>query len=212
MNLASKRSVFCSAVEKPYVKKKNITFEMAKGVAVSQKQKNIAMLHERFMTNFHGEKPLEISSKSTDEIGVKLSAFHLKSKDGYYVENIFQSSKVFQNGGPYTDLLTVSPVKAKKDERLRNSGALIAFQYGEQSYPLNPTTAFYNWIYINALIDHPELTQQITGYENFTDIEFNPDKSLNCQAEAVAVYVGMKKAGVLEQALNSFEDFVKTAY
>ena len=45
------------------------------------------------------------------------------------------------------------------------------------------------------------------AYEAFTDIEFNPDKSINCQARAAALYVSLRREGVLEKALSS-----QTAY
>ena len=51
-------------------------------------------------------------------LGVKLSAFNLKL-NGYTLENIFQSSKVFSNGGPYRDLMNVAPKEAKRDGRLQ---------------------------------------------------------------------------------------------
>lgn len=57
---------------------------------------------------------LEVSTKSTNPTGVALSAFNLKFYEiktdrEYPLENIFQSSKVFERGGPYRDLLTVHP-------------------------------------------------------------------------------------------------------
>lgn len=64
-------------------------------------------------------KPLEISTKSEEPLGRKLSAFHL-TLNHYALENVFQSAKVFENGGPYLDLLNVAPREAKHDERLKN--------------------------------------------------------------------------------------------
>ena len=71
---------------------------------------------------------MEISTKSMEAIGIKLSAFNLKI-NSYTLENIFQSAKVFEDGGPYLDLLDVSPKEAKRDERLHKSGSLKAFRY-----------------------------------------------------------------------------------
>ena len=56
--------------------------------------------------------PLEISSKSANPLGVKLSAFNL-CLNNHTLENIFQSAKLFENGGPYLDLLEVPPREAK---------------------------------------------------------------------------------------------------
>ena len=44
-------------------------------------------------------------------------------------------------------------------------------------------------------------------FDAFTDIEFNPNKSLNCQARAAALFVAMKKLGRLE-ACREFQSFL----
>ena len=157
-------------------------FEWAGGFAVSQKKKNVARLHEAL-----GGECLEVSTKSDVVIGTKLSAFNLKL-DGHTLENIFQSSKVFENGGPYRDLLNVSPKEAKRDQRLKSSGNLKGFEYDNYLWALNPKTCFYDYLYCKAArnIEANEL-KQICNYEYFTDIEFNPAKSINTQARSVAI-------------------------
>lgn len=84
---------------------------------------------------------------------------------------------------------------------------LKAFWFDGKEYPLFPRTAFYNWIYLNALMENSELAEQLLAFDGFTDIEFNPDKSLNCQAEAAALYVTLARKGLLEQC-RRFEDFL----
>lgn len=157
-------------------------FEWDGGFAVSQKKKNVARLHEAL-----GGECLEVSTKSDVVIGTKLSAFNLKL-DGHTLENIFQSSKVFENGGPYRDLLNVSPKEAKRDQRLKSSGNLKGFEYDNYLWALNPKTCFYDYLYCKAArnIEANEL-KQICNYEYFTDIEFNPAKSINTQARSVAI-------------------------
>ena len=202
------RPVFESITKAPYYQTKTISFEFAPGFAKVQKQKNITHLHENYMKYFHGNQPLEISSKSLQDTGIKLSAFNLKDESGHSVECVFQSSKKFALGGPFTDLLEKTSKEAKKDERLRNSGRLVAFVKDGIEFPLQPRTAFYDWIYINALVQNTDLCEQLKEFDAFTDIEFNPEKSLNCQAEAVAIYCGLVKAGKVEEALSSFDNFV----
>ena len=93
------------------------------------------------------------------------------------------------NGGAYRDLLQVHPKDAKKDQRLKNSGALKHFDLNGEIFPLDPKTLFYDYIYIMAVkesLSQDEI-QQITQYTHFTDIEFNPDKSINTQARSVAI-------------------------
>lgn len=164
------------------------SFEWFSGFAVSQKQKSIASLHNAIIKADKSAKPLEISTKSKETIGIKLSAFNLKLNN-YTLENVFQSAKVFERGGPYLDLLDVLPKEAKRDERLRNSGSLRAFRYQNEDFPLIPKTVFYDFIYITA-IKKSFLTDEInaiSNYNYFTDIEFNPAKSLNTQARTVVM-------------------------
>ena len=91
-----------------------------------------------------------IKNGGITELGTQLSAFNLmlKTKSGkkISVESIFQSSKVFSEGGPYKDIMDMSSRDAKKDERLKNSGNLIAFEYRNIRWELEPKTAFYDWM------------------------------------------------------------------
>ena len=56
---------------------------------------------------------LEISTKSGSDIGVAHSAFNLKVRlaDGVFpLECCYQSSKVFEKGGPFLDILKSTPL------------------------------------------------------------------------------------------------------
>lgn len=155
---------------------------------------------------------MEVSTKSTEPLGVQLSAFNLKFFDKakskeYRLENIFQSSKVFEHGGPYRDLLSLHPKDAKRDERLTTSGNLIYFNLNDIIWELNPKTMFYDWIYIKALSRNKQLSYDILKYDAFTDIEFNHKKSVNCQARAVAIFVSLRKLGIVEEFLNDKNKF-----
>lgn len=213
----AKRPVFVSKFEKGEIYKKIIIdFEWFPGFAVTQKQKSIKDLHAKTIEKYPDLKLLEISSKSLDEIGVNLSAFNLmintKNNMTFSVETAFQASKVFELGGPFDDLYLKSSKEAKKDVRLRNSGKLIGFKYFNREFPIEPKTFFYNWLYINTLVKNKKLAKDVLKYDAFTDIEFNPDKSINCQAESVAIYVSLVKNGLLETALKSINDFKETVY
>ena len=164
------------------------SFEWYSGFAVSQKQKSVKSLHNAIIKADSNAKPLEISTKSMESIGIKLSAFNLKINN-YTLENIFQSAKVFENGGPYLDLLDVSPKEAKRDERLHKSGSLKAFRYQNEDFPLIPQTVFYDFIYITAIKQSFTIDEvdAILSFNYFTDIEYNPTKSINTQARAVAI-------------------------
>ena len=165
---------------------KEFEFQWNGGFAITQKQKNIKNLHQSIEKST-GDAALEVSTKSMDPIGVQLSAFELKVGNSY-LENIFQSSKKYENGGPYLDLLNVSPKDAKKDERHKNSGRLISFIQDGIEWPLEPKTAFYDYIYVLAVIEKFGKNLDLSEYSWFTDIEFNPSKSINCQARAITIY------------------------
>lgn len=210
------RPVFIVASDKRYCIREDTEFTFYSGFSIKQKQRCIQSLHQAFALKHADKKVLEISSKSEVELGVSLSAFHLtlKADNGktYSVESVFQAGKVFERGGPYLDLLEVSSKEAKRDERLKNSGKVTAFCLQEQIFPTEPKTYFYDWLYINALQMHPDLAEQICVYDAFTDIEFNPQKSINCQARAAALYVSLEKQSLLKEALKSKEDFLDIVY
>jgi len=210
------RPVFVVSLDHRHCIRDNIEFEFFNGFSDKQKQKCINSLHQSYLNVYPGKKVLEISSKSEVDLGVKLSAFNLmmNSEDGktFSVESAFQAGKVFENGGPYLDLLDVPSKVAKRDERLKNSGRIIAFEFDGIRFETEPKTCFYNWLYLHALQLHEELTEPLLNYDAFTDIEFNPQKSLNCQAEAAAVYVSLSKQGLLEEALKDKESFKRIVY
>lgn len=208
------RPVFFATCTEGLVKEVKIDFKWYPGLSISQKQKSIDALHLAVEVKFHDRKLLEISSKSKSDLGVKLSAFNLcfttiKHNKCYSVESAFQASKVFENGGPYIDLLDKSSRDAKKDLRIRNSGRLLKFKFCGQEWPLNPPSIFYDWLYINALNKNSDLARDIIHYDGFTDIEFNPEKSINCQARSAAIYTSLYKIGVLDAALKSKEEFIQ---
>jgi len=122
------------------------------------------------------------------------------------VECAFQGSKVFANGGPFVDLYQTDPGRAKRDPRLVNSGALTKFNFQGTDFPVEPKTVFYDWLYISCI----QATPRLIAYDGFTDIEFNPVKSINCQARSLALYVSLTKRGLLQDAMKSPQSFVET--
>lgn len=188
-----------------------VEFKWVAGMAVSQKQKSIRSLHEAAEKR-NLKRVLEISSKSESPLGVKLSAFNLRfvTPGGMRttVENAFQAGKVFRHGGPFLDLLEKTPREAKKDQRLSESGDLVGFRLEGEDWPTRPLTAFYDWIYLSALKQSPELAEQLLDFDGFSDIEFNPDRSLNCQAASAALFVALSKRGEIDAVTASREAFL----
>lgn len=194
------------------VRTEYVDFDWSPGMAVSQKQKSISSLHAAAIHNNLCTQPLEISSKSESPLGVGLSAFNLKGSTRkrdqvFTVETLYQSSKVFEGGGPYRDLLIVSSREAKKDDRLKESGRLIGFDLFGEKWPLDPKTAFYDWVYINTLAKKENLADQLGQYDAFTDIEFNPKKSINCQAYSVALFRALTVRSLISNILGDREAY-----
>lgn len=183
--------------------KHEVEFKWYPGYAVSQKQKSIDSIHREFCRarNFPIEKILEISSKSKKELGIALSAFNLKTKTlkgeiEYSVESAYQSSKVFEDGGPYKDILKLDSRSAKKDPRVYKKTNIKYFEFFGDRFELEPKTAFYDWLYINILLKNPKLCDEIMKYRAFTDIEFNPKRQTSTQAFSIALFVSLKLANI----------------
>ncbi len=210
------RPVFVSGHNGNLCRPTNVEFTYYNGFSVAQRKRSAESLGQAFMREYPDRKVLEVSSFSNEELGVALSAFNLmitlKNGKKVSVECAFQAGKTFEHGGPYLDLFEKTSKEAKKDPRLKNSGNLKEFYYEGTVFPLVPRTHFYNWLYINALTEHPELADALMEYNAFTDIVFNPEKQTNCQAQACGYYVALRKIGLLEEALKSPENFIKIVY
>lgn len=200
----------------------SVNFSWFMGMNWQMRQKSSISLHENILKTHPNSKILEVSTKSEDfTLGKSLSAFNLK-KDGVPIENIFQSSKVFNDGGPYLDLLTVNPASAKKDPRLstaRNIRTLISFEYNGNKYPTEPKSFFYDYIYISALSCNKELSEKVSNYDIFTDIEFNqkiPYSDMkgpfNCQARSCAIFVWLQQNNLLDDYLNDPTSLIDRIY
>ncbi len=211
----AKRPVYIPCFEGDVlVKNDMVDFTFYPGFALVQKQKTIQSLHQSIKQKYDFNHILEISSKSEHELGISLSAFNLmittkKLRKTFSVESAFQSSKVFEGNVQYLDLLDKPSREAKKDTRLKSSGNIIGFNFYNQIWQTNPLTAFYDWLYINALKNKPEYHDKLSKYQAFTDIEFNPQKSINCQAQSVALFCSLYHRGILEQVTLSQENFLK---
>jgi hypothetical protein len=211
----AERPIFIPAPDSPeLVKELPMRLVWNPGFAPIQKKKNILALHAAAAAA--GYAPLlEVSTKSEEKVGQRLSAFNLKVHSDQLgempLEAAFQGSKVFEHGGPFTDLYTVEDVRdAKRDLRLKESGPLTGFRFENFWFPLEPKTVFYDWLYITALYEHREwLKTHIFHYAGFTDIEFNPERSINCQARSCALLVTLIKNELLKEAVSSPAAFIR---
>jgi len=206
----AKRPLFIPNTNAIGVTIKEIDFIWYSGYSIIQKQKSIKSMHDNALKLGYANI-LEISTKSPENIGSQLSAFNLsatsliKSKK-FTVEVAFQSSKIFEKGGPYLDILETDSRSAKKDLRLKTSGKLVGFRFFGRDFPLDPPTYFYDWLYINTLMKNNDLFSRFMKFKAFTDIEFNPKKSINCQAYSAALFASMLYHGIV---INDIKDPIK---
>lgn len=218
----------------PFVRTVFIDFTWTAGRDSEHRRQSLGALHaaayrelEENSSDPHQQKIqlLEVSTLSNQLLGRQLSAFNLTftTRKGrtFCVESAYQGSKVFcpdsgsSEAGPFTDLYAAPPLQARCDERLRTHGRLAGFRFFGQRWPLEPEnhrhyeSAFYDWLYINALKQHPDLARQVMDYQGFTDMAFTPKhkRYFSTQAYAVALYVSLNARGLLNRATSSPESF-----
>lgn len=209
------RPVFVMKTSFPYYSEINVEFHYHAGFALVQKQKNIEAIHQAYRREYPKSDVLEASSKAPTELGKSLSPFYLMTKEdgkSFPVENVFQASKVFQTGGPFLSLLEMPAIKAKTTSITKTHGLLLYYEYRNKRYPIEPRGWLYDWIYMNALSNHPDLVEQISQYNAFTDIAFNPKTGSTCQAKCLAIYKSLAKKDLLKSALSSIPAFLKIVF
>ena len=198
----AKRLVFLpTAPDQPKLySERLVSFKWIPGMAISQGTKSVINVHASATEQLGISHVLEISTRSPEELGIRLSAFNLPIAIGerkVSVEVAYQSSKVFENAGPFKDLLAGSSLHAKQDLRLKTSGPLVGFRFEGVEWPLSSTPNFYDYLYIRALLEFPD-SEQLRNYDAFTDIVFSQstieqreNKSFNCQARSAAIYCSL---------------------
>ena len=201
-------------------------FRWSPGFAASQKRKNVEALHDAAKLRGVAKSILEVSTRSLETLGIKLSAFNLQIElpgrsNPVSVEAAFQSSKVFDRAGLQSHLLELTDGREIKGH-IRSLGdqELIGFEYLSETWPLDPPTAMYDYIYLQAITQlvsqQPEVGDQLAAFEAFTDIEFNPKKSLSCQARTCSLFIGLGGLEPVQQLLadpSAFRDhLVKHRY
>ncbi|HQJ40787.1 MAG: hypothetical protein KBA47_03105 [Caldisericia bacterium] len=216
----AKRPIFLPDIESEnnFVKIINIEFQWTPGIAFSQQQKNVKSIVENAKREYN-LNILEVSSKSMDPNGKKLSAFNLALNlekldikfDHKFitVESAYQGSKVFEDGGPYIEIYKKGSSEAKKEIATQNDSVLLAFDFFGDKWPNKPYTAFYNWLYINALNQQNNIIKTLMNFDGYSDISFNPNKSINCQAYSCALYVALFKREILQDVISDKNKFLE---
>ena len=215
----AKRPVFIPDPTGGLVTELMVEFEWSPGFALVQKRKNIAALHQAAADQSGTGPLLEVSSKSPRALGARLSAFNLHVPFRQFgrripLEAAFQGSKVFAASGQHPEIYAArSGAEAKKAARAYELEGLIAFTFEGRTWPLEPWTAFYDWLLIRALVElsaERPLLAELSAFEGFTDIEFNPKRSLNCQARSCALFVALASTGDISRYVSDPDMFVAT--
>ena len=198
---------------------KLVDFEWVPGMAITQARKSIKNLHTASRAQLNLDKILEISTRSDETLGVALSAFNLCFDNlNFSIESVYQSSKVFERGGPYIDLLNASSRNAKSDDRLKTSGGLVGFRHQGNEFPVTKAPNFYDYLYIRGLLAHDE-SNYLINYEGFTDIAFsqislkyNKKRSYNCQARSAAIFVTLLSRHPKGEILNNLVQIMQQGH
>ena len=185
-NTIEQRPVFMPKVNSDnLVKTDMVMFERHVGFATRQKKKSINDLQQVIRKKYGFKQVLELSSKSGNKLSFPLSPFSLKITDEH-------------DGNPYSVENAFQARQARKDERLMTSGELIGYNYFGMEWGVEPLTTFYDWLYVNALKQNPQLHEEVIQYQGFTDITFNPKKSIHSAAYALALFVALHKRELLD--------------
>ena len=141
---------------------------------------------------------LEISSRSDQPLGRRLSAMFLKDPEtGKPVESVYQAAKCYgAEGGPAGHVLD-NGFDAKRFDRERSRGArLRGFQHGEMFWPASTGTQFYDrlWMQSARAADVGRV-----DYDAFTDVFHRRGQTFACQARSMAMMQGMIRAKVIDR-------------
>lgn len=177
-------------IHNPYTED-HINFEWTPGYSYKQKEKRRESLKKEIEKKYDIDKWLEVSTISDKDIGKKLSALNLKltltDNKKYSVESIYQVSKVYENN------------------------QIVKFKFRNKEFENTPYGMYYDYLYMIALYQNKEYHNLINNYYLFTDLFFNPNKSINTQARAIAIFKTLYDSNYLDilENTDSFKEYYK---
>lgn len=180
-----------------------VSFKWEPGMSVAQKRRSCVHMHSALNVYLDLYPALDISSASTEKLGVELSAFNLML-NGKSVECWYQGSKVYSNVGHMKHLYDADSLTAKLSMKQENKGALIGFKLIDVDYPMNPKTVFYDYLYLQGLMQYEE-RDKVLDYNVFTDVQAVLDIDA-CQARSVCIYKLLHTQGNL-YIVDDFDKF-----
>ena len=173
-------------------------------MSITQKRQSCDNMHATLKARAKWSSPLDISSASTEYLGVQLSAFNLKWR-GVTVECWYQGSKVYKNAGVMHKLYHADSKAAKHSMKELSDDTVVGFNLEGVKYPMKPATVFYDYIYLQGLLETYGNDLDLSMYNVFTDVQATLDIDA-CQARTVCEYTLLQKNKQLP-LLDDFEKF-----
>ncbi len=229
----ARRLVFIPRDVSPFYEEKEVEFKWEGGLPDAKTfSKNSKNLIESAKQKLGLKEVFEVS-RAGEGVFRNFSAFELKIKvdikTDLYLEVVYQYSKVWMSES-CNDLLQIESEMAKSREAKKTANQkkkekkvmekyCIKIGNLEKEFPIEPKDAFYNWLYIFALMQdqNKELREKLINIDKdrqvgFTDIHYKIAKNkYNCQARAVAQFIGIyrsKSEGFLRELFP--EDSIQT--
>lgn len=184
----AKRPIYVStdSIDNPYIET-DIEFNWIPGNTYNQKCKRRDSLINEIKKYFDINMHLEISTKSNNNLGKNLSALNLK----------------LNNNG-----LILPVEKFYQDGKIYDSNEFKGYKLGDLFFDKDPYGLFYDYIYILALYQNKEYHEALKPYYFFTDIEFNPNKSINTQARSASIFKTLYDTNNID-IINDIDEFKK---
>jgi len=189
-----------------------IDFQWLPGRSQEQKKENIAKLHAAAKS--HNLSPLlEVSADSDHSLGYQVCDANLAVEDdrSYLVPLMaaYHGSKVFNGGGPFTDLYLKHGDDITGDERLKTSGNQIGFRFMGLEWGKRSETLFYDWLTIHAINRYRKLSTGIPHFNGFTEIDCPSGGEKVCHARSCAYYVALVAKNLLDEVLDDQDRFLE---
>lgn len=169
----------------------NINFEWVPGYSYKNKERRRESLKKEIEKQYDIAKWLEVSTISDKDIGRKLSALNLMltltDNSKHSVESIYQTSKIYVDNH------------------------IVKFKFRSTEFENNPYGMYYDYLYMVALYQNQEYHELIKNYYLFTDLFFNPNKSINTQARAIAIFKTLYDNNYLKilKNITEFKNYYK---
>ena len=171
-----------------------VDFQWQSGRSQKQKKANIAKLHAAAVHR-NLVPLLEVTPESDDPLGANICVSNLAVEDdrSYLLPliAIYNGSKVFTGGGPYTDLYGKGEEEIVGDDRLTGSGEHAGFRFMGLEWGIKSGTMFYDWLVIQAIHRYQKVRTGIRRFKGFTEIDCLAQGKTICHARSCALYVAL---------------------